>query len=203
MAIVSSGIDFEIREVVLRNKPEQMLQASAKGTVPVLVLDKQIIDESLDILHWALNINDPAGLRNYSILQRAQMDKLIQQCDENFKTHLDHYKYSDRHPQHSPETYRSWGEEFLRLLDSQLNQVAQQTDCQQPYLFGAQLCYADIAIVPFIRQFANVDFDWFTNTEYHKLKDWLAYILESEIFTSVMKKYKPWQQEDPPLYFEK
>jgi glutathione S-transferase len=192
MALKYSGISVYLREIILRNKPPALLKCSAKGTVPVLVLkDNTIIDESREIMQWSLAINDPEQW-----LPEHQVNQIMQLIDHNdfdFKTHLDHYKYADRHPEHSAEYYRSQGEQFLQLLDNHLT--------KHQYLFGNKVSLADIAIFPFIRQFANVDTTWFYKSQYQQLQDWLDGFLQSQAFIAVMDKYTPWTEYSSVVVF--
>ena len=179
LAIAVSQQTVEYREVLLREKPEAMLAASPKGTVPVLILpDGQVIDESLDIMGWALSLNDPKHWL-------AGDTELIQQCDREFKPWLDRYKYADRHPDHSVEYYRQQGERFLSLLEGRLLQTAG--------LSANHLSITDYGIAPFVRQFAHVDRDWFYSSPYSQLIRWLNNILSSSLFRSVMNKRAVWQ----------
>lgn len=196
MAIAVSAVVVELREVDLRSKPVEMLAASPKATVPVLVLeDKTVIDESLGIMHWALNQNDPEHwLDSFSDEQQNRMADLIEENDTHFKQQLDHYKYADRFPAQSQEYYRSQGEDFLKKLNKRL----QHTAC----LFGDRLSLADIAIFPFIRQFAHVDKKWFESTEYSHLQQWLAVLLESETFSVAMQKFDIWRPNGQVVLFK-
>jgi len=191
MAIRKSGIEIELREVDLKNKPAAMLQASPKATVPVLIHQNSIIEESLDIMLWALQQSDPDSW--LIKLRLDEINSLIRFNDNIFKIHLDHYKYSDRFPQQSPASYREKGEEFLQQLEARLN--------THTFLLGSEPCLADIALFPFIRQFAFVDIKWFENSPYQKLKQWLQYWLESDLFISIMKKYPVWHEDQQPLIF--
>ncbi|MDG1441492.1 MAG: glutathione S-transferase [Pseudomonadales bacterium] len=194
MGLAASQLKFEIREVVLRDKPAAMLEASAKATVPVLLAGDIVIDESLDILIWALKRNDPLGWLGFSDSQLDQMHSLVNLCDTEFKPHLDHYKYADRYP-YSPEShYRSLALTFLNTLEAKL--------ISHEHLFAERLSYADIAIFPFIRQFANVDADWFATQPYPNLQRWLASLLDSYLFKKIMTKHPQWNVDDKPLYFE-
>jgi len=194
MALAYSKQIVVLREIVLRDKPASMLQHSPKGTVPILVLnDGTVLEESLDIMLWALSQNDPD---NWLPTTEAEQDKVkhyINYCDNEFKTHLDHYKYADRYPEHSAEYYRQQGESFLKELDHQLT--------TKPYLCGQQVSLADIAIFPFIRQFAYVDKTWFEQSNYHQLKTWLERQLTSKLFLMIMKKYTAWKTEDQATLF--
>ena len=178
-------IKVEHREVVLADKPSEMLIASPKGTVPVLILpDGTVIDESLDIIYWALSNNDPENWLPVSGDLTQITHELITNNDKTFKEHLDHYKYANRFPEFSAELYRHQGEEFLQRLDGLLGDSS--------YLLANHITLADIAIFPFIRQFAFVDIDWFDNSQYTQLKSWLSGMLEMELFKDVMKKYPQW-----------
>jgi glutathione S-transferase len=185
MAIKYSGITVEHREVVLADKPEDMLSHSPKGTVPVLILpDGTVIDESYDIIRWALDINDPDNWlpKDKTLLQKT--NELIEINDFSFKAHLDQYKYATSFPEQSPEHYRDQAEEFLRQLESLLG--------KSRYLLGNEISMVDISIMPFIRQFAFVDRRWFDQSQYKKLQAWLDHFLHMELFDRVMKKYPQW-----------
>ena len=195
MVIHYSGLHVELREIRLRNKPEQMLAASKKGTVPVLILtDGRVIDESIDIVRWGLAANDPSGwLADLSCANLERANQLIELNDFSFKANLDRYKYADRYPQMSPEEYRRKGEVFLAVLNDSLAETT--------YLLGSTPSIADIAIFPFIRQFAFVDKDWFDQSVYKNLQKWLESWLRSELFNAVMIKYPPWAVGDIPTVF--
>lgn len=184
-----SDIEVELREITLKNKPTEMLDISPKGTVPVLYLqDNSVIDESLDIILWALTKDDPNELLKVSDSIQQQEKQLIHRNDFDFKKSLDCYKYSERFPEYSMEHYRSKGEEFLVDLDSLLK--------TQAYLFGNTLGLADIAIFPFVRQFAHVDRNWFYATKYSFLIAWLKRLLESDLFLEIMQKYPEYLNSD-------
>jgi glutathione S-transferase len=186
MAVHYAGIEVELREVLLKDKPEAMLSVSSKGTVPVLVLpDGQVLDESYDVMCWALNQQDPDYWRSGKL--EAELDELIRFNDGEFKTHLDHYKYFDRFPMQPMEYYRSQAENFLAVLEEKLT--------AQKYLLAEAISLADVAIFPFIRQFAFVDKGWFDNSPYPKLKSWLNSFLNSELFLAVMEKHPVWQED--------
>lgn len=197
MALSYSGVDIELREIELKNKPDEMLQASAKGTVPVLVLPSgQIVDESRDIVYWALEKNDPDDwLRQNNAALTQQTAQLIEQNDGEFKGHLDRYKYADRYPEATESYYRTQGETFLAQLDARLQ--------SHQYLMDDRISVADIAIMPFIRQFAHVDITWFRQTSYTALQAWLDRFLTSALFTRVMNKYGPWRPGDEAIYLPK
>ncbi|WP_166361910.1 glutathione S-transferase [Pseudomonas akapageensis] len=181
MALRYSGCPVEIVEVSLKAKPAEMLALSSKGTVPVLSVDGQVIDESLEIMRWALARNDPQDwLLGDAPEARLHADRLISENDQVFKVHLNHYKYADRYPQHSLEHYREQACGFLQTLEECLQ--------QQAYLFADHPSLADIAIMPFIRQFAAVDPDWFGQAPYPRLQDWLKGLLESSLFKAIMAR---------------
>ena len=185
LAIAYGRQQVELREIVLRNKPEQMLTISPKGTVPVLQLsDGTVLEESRDIMLWALHRNDPDALLFGE--PSAATAALLDENDGEFKHWLDRYKYADRYPELSAEDYRSRGCEFLSKLEKRLEQSA--------YLCGDQLRITDIAVMPFVRQFAMVDKPWFDGAPYPQLQRWLLKWLEDEIFIAVMKKHAPWKQ---------
>ena len=195
MALASAGISFQVREVVLRNKPQHLLDVSAKATVPVLLLpDGRVIEESLDILHWALDTNDPCGWKRWTEEKRLLMDELITVNDGSFKLHLDRYKYADRYPEHSRQHYRRLAEVSILELELRLQKAA--------HLFGETRSFADIAIFPFVRQFANVEPIWFQTAPYPHLKAWLSEILDSQMFESIMFRYKPWQPGSEVVQFD-
>jgi glutathione S-transferase len=185
LAIAVSGVCVEHREVALSNKPQAMLAISPKGTVPVLQLvDGRVIEESLDIMLWALALNDPQRwLQGEKSLPDAAKE-LIDTNDGPFKFWLDRYKYADRYPDYPAEHYRQQAEEFLQHLESLLG--------VQEYLLGAHLSIADMAIFPFIRQFAAVDKAWFAASDYGRLQRWLDEQLVSELFSEVMVKRDCW-----------
>ncbi|WP_342669264.1 glutathione S-transferase [Endozoicomonas arenosclerae] len=188
LALTYSGSELEHREILLKNKPQAMLEASPKGTVPVLVLPEgKVIDESLDIMLWALAVNDPQNWLPESSEDKSAIMALIKKNDFEFKSQLDRYKYADRHPEHPMEYYRSQGELFLEQLDSLLS--------NQDYLMGDKLTLADMAIAPFIRQFAHVDRDWFYSTRYENLQQWLKAFLESKLFIQIMIKHPVWLEQ--------
>ena len=190
MGLLYSSINLELREVLLKDKPSSMLDISAKGTVPVLLLpDSQVLDQSRDIMHWALAIDDPQQWLKEELLE--SINQLIDYNDNQFKIHLDQYKYWERYPAESQEFYRGKGEIFLSLLEEHLS--------RQPYLLADRITMADIALFPFIRQFAYVDKNWFDQAPYPKLQIWLQGLLESPLFLAAMKKLPPWQEGDSPV----
>ncbi|MEE8387805.1 MAG: glutathione S-transferase [Acidiferrobacterales bacterium] len=194
LAIRVSGIQVELREVLLADKPEEMLACSAKGTVPVLLLpDGSVIDESWDIMLWALKQNDPEHWLPSDAAVMDEIAGLVEQNDGEFKQSLDRYKYADRFPEQPMETYRQQGELFLQHLEARLAQTR--------YVVGAKLTVGDMALLPFIRQFANVDREWFDQTPYLKLRAWLELLLESPLFSDVMIKIPRWVSGNPAHLF--
>ncbi|MFJ4587644.1 glutathione S-transferase [Pseudomonas moraviensis] len=181
MALSYADVPVEIVEVSLKDKPAQMLALSPKGTVPVLDADGVVIDESLQIMRWALAQNDPDdwSLAGDSFAA-LWMEKLIEGNDQIFKTALNRYKYAERYPEQPMEAYRAEGGLFLQKLDELLE--------GREYLLADHQSLADIALLPFVRQFAHVDQEWFAQTPYVRLQAWLQRFLESELFTSIMKK---------------
>jgi glutathione S-transferase len=181
MALRYSEVAVDIVEVSLKAKPAEMLALSSKGTVPVLNVDGLVIDESLEIMQWALAQHDPQDwlLKDDPQGLRA-MAALIEENDQVFKVHLNRYKYAERYPQQPMAFYRAEGEVFLRRLDELLE--------GRDYLLVNHPTLADVALMPFIRQFAHVDREWFAQTPYRRLQDWLQRFLASELFTSVMAK---------------
>ena len=186
LALAVSGQACELREVILRDKPAQLLAASSKGTVPVLVLpDGEVLDQSLDIMRWALARQDP---ERWLVPERGSpvdMDRLIAACDNNFKHHLDGYKYPSRYALADAEQHRQAGAAWLAQLNEQLQ--------NRYFLFGNRASLADMAIAPFIRQFAQTDPAWFDQQAWTLLQQWLSGLLASTLFQQVMRKYPPWQ----------
>ncbi|SMQ24272.1 Glutathione S-transferase [Pseudomonas helmanticensis] len=177
MALRYSGVPVEMVEVSLKAKPPEMLAISPKGTVPVLDAGGRVIDESLEIMHWALAQNDPQG---WLLEGDARIAELIEANDQGFKVHLNRYKYAERYPEQPMEVYRAEGAVFLQRLEALLK--------DRDYLLTDHPSLADIALLPFVRQFAHVDREWFAQTPYVRLQVWLQRFLESELFTSIMKK---------------
>ena len=177
MALRYCGVPVEIVEVSLKAKPAEMLAISPKGTVPVLDADGRVIDESLEIMRWALAQNDP---QDWLLSGDARVAELIEANDQVFKGHLNRYKYAERYPEQPMEVYRAEGEMFLRRLEELLE--------GRDYLLTDHPSLADVALMPFVRQFAHVDREWFAQTPYVRLQAWLQRFLESELFTSIMKK---------------
>lgn len=191
LAIAASGQAVELREVVLKAKPAEMLAASPKGTVPVLVdTDGTVIAESLEIMLWALSWNDPEG---WLAPDKAEMLALIAQCDGEFKHHLDRYKYPERYAGVDAVEHREAASTFLRELNERLLKTS--------YLFGEQAALADMAIAPFVRQFAQTDAGWFAVQPWPALIGWLEDIVDSPRFAAIMNKYAPWQSGTQGIVF--
>ena len=196
LGIVFAGQKVELREIVLKNKPAQMLAISPKGTVPVLELvasdgsGRQVVEESKEILEWALQQNDPQGLLD---IDPASANALIERNDNEFKHWLDRYKYADRHPELSQLKYRQQGEIFLQALEDLL--------ARNKYLLGDTISIADIGIMPFVRQFAHVDREVFFRLPYPNLQKWLTNWLEHPAFHQVMARFRPWQEGDEVVVF--
>lgn len=190
IALAYTQQHVELREVVLKDKPPSLLEYSAKGTVPVLIdITEGIIEESLDIMLWSLAQHDPDQWLN----NLAEQQKLIAENDNIFKAKLDHYKYAERFPEHSEHVYRERCYPFLDMLNARL----EKHDC----LYSEQYCLADMAIFPFIRQFAHVDLAWFDTSHWHHLKAWLNRLKSCELFSHVMTKYPAWHEGDTPTLF--
>lgn len=186
LAILSAGLRVELREVSLKAKHEAFLQSSPSGTVPCLVLKEQVLDESLDIMRWALGQGDPQGW-----LQMPQGGwDLIARFDGPFKDALDRTKYAVRFEGSDPEAQREIAHGFLRDLDRAMAEWI----FEQPSI-------ADFAILPFVRQFAFIDKARFDAQPWPKLQGWLARFLESEAFGRVMGKHAIWQTGDRPIHF--
>jgi glutathione S-transferase len=187
LALAVSGTRCELREVKLSAKPAALLEASPKGTVPVLVLpDGSVLDESLDIMRWALSRRDPEGW-----LGRDDAG-LIEANDLHFKRSLDGYKYPGRH-EGDPLEHRARGSTFLRDLDTRLSAGGQ--------LGGSARGLTDAAIMPFARQFAAVEPEWFASRPLPHLKVWLEGRLRSDLFAAIMLRAAPWTPGDPPTFF--
>ena len=178
LALYKAKIAYEPIEISLKHKSSEFLALSPKGTVPVLVdIDGAVIEESLEIMLWALSQHDPEF---WLLNDENASQKLIDENDFNFKKNLDRYKYADRFPEHSKEYYRSECEIFLNLLNDKLQ--------SNNYLMVERISLADAAIFPFVRQFSLVDEDWFLNSKYQELKKWLHNLINTQMFQEVMRK---------------
>lgn len=183
LALASAEITVELREVLLRDKAPELLAASPKATVPVLLPNDQLIEESYDIMLWALKQNDPENWLS------GRNDTLIAALDGPFKTALDSYKYGKG----NVETAKEDAAAFLFELDTTL--------AHQPFLSGQNFALADAASVTFIRQFANVDLVWFNAEPWPHLRAWLEKFLASSRFEAIMRKYPQWHAGDPATLF--
>jgi glutathione S-transferase len=186
LAVAQAGVQVELREVVLRNKPDAFLAMSPDGTVPCLVLPDGVISESLDIMHWALGQQDPANWLDMP----GEGAALIAQCDGPFKHALDRVKYASRYPGEERATHLAAACGWLQMLEHRL----------EGWLFGRPTL-ADMAILPFIRQFAFIEKPWFDAQPWPALQDWLARFLDSPAFAQVMRKHAPWQPGQAALPF--
>ena len=185
LALAVSGQVCELREVVLRNKPAGLLQASPKGTVPVLVLpDGRVLEQSLDIMLWALNLHDPEAWLAPSDGTLADMLALVAECDGRFKQALDRCKYPSRYLDTNISAERAVAASWLQHLDARLS--------TRPYLFGTHTALADMAIAPFVRQFAAIDTAWWSAQPWPHLQAWLAQWQNSALLASVMDKLPAW-----------
>jgi UPF0176 protein len=193
LVLLSCGIRCEIREIALSQKPESMLIASPKGTVPVLVLKDQVLDQSLDIVHWALQQSDPASWSTEGSAMHEDALALVHQCDGQFKHHLDRYKYPNRYDLSDGLTHRHEGAAFLAQLNTRL--------CQTAGLMGPEWCWVDAAIAPFVRQFARTDREWFDAQAWQALQNWLSNFEDSEAYAVVMHKYKVWHKDAKPVSY--
>jgi len=193
LALAVSGERYELREVVLRDKPAELLAASPKGTVPVLVLpDGTVIDQSLEVMLWVLRRNDP---QHWLQPLRGSVDEmlaLVAGNDGDFKRHLDRYKYPNRYQDESAadaqafaHQHRSQGAAWLKKLDGML---------AEGWLFGTRASLADMGLLPFVRQFAHTDAAWFTAQAWPRLQAWLAGFEASALYAGVMGKHAPWRE---------
>jgi glutathione S-transferase len=193
LAIRAAGISVELREVALRSKPSEMLAISPKGTVPVLQLPNgKVLEQSLDIMRWALSQHDPLGWLNAANAQEAHA--LIDTNDGPFKRLLDAYKYPERHPQ---QPAHQWRDEAVDLM---LTPMEARLSWQSQ-LLGESACLVDMALLPFVRQFAQVDTEWFAQAPLPGLQRWLQGHVSSPLFDNVMNKYAVWSSQQVPVIF--
>lgn len=191
MALLSAGLDVELREIKLKAKPKAFLAASPSGTVPNLQAGDLRLDESLEIMLWALAQNDPQGLMRMPDDGNA----LIAQNDGPFKAALDHTKYAVRYPDLDPQAERAKASEFLQSLDTRLAAHA--------FLMADRPTLADLAIFPFVRQFAQIDRAWFDAQPWPRLILWLDGFLQSADFQTAMTKSPVWEDGAAPYLFGK
>lgn len=187
MAIAVSGLTVELREVVLRDKPLELFEISPKATVPVLLDGERVLDESLDIMRWALQHNDPDKW-----LQHID-DDLIAANDGPFKQHLDRYKYPGRYDLADGNDHRDAALAHLEMLNAKL--------AASGYLGSSRPSFNDIALFPFVRQFAATDPNWFEALPLEPLRHWLDSLVSSPLFLAIMKRYPQWRSGDAPTFF--
>jgi glutathione S-transferase len=188
LSLVISKTRVELREVYLKEKPKEFLDSSVSATVPCMVTQEKIIDESLDIMLWVLKKNDP---QNWLKMPKIGFD-LIKENDGPFKHNLDKTKYHSRYPEINPEESRKKASIFLIKLENMM---------YNNYLFGNHPSLADMAILPFVRQFANTDFEWFEKQNWPNVKKWLNTFISSEIFNRIQIKYDKWSNLSKPQFF--
>lgn len=202
LAIYKSKLSIELRDVVLNNKPQEMITASPKATVPILVLNSsQVIDESLDVMLWALSENDPEDLLHCNA-EKTQINmptklpeilNLVHQFDQEFKTCLEQYKCAKRYHETNLAECRLACEVYIKDLEQRLS--------KHDYIIDDKESLADIALLPFIRQFAKVERQWYLQSPYSNVKQWLNRYLQSAMFTKVMVKYPLWSKDSELIVF--
>ncbi|MBT3906478.1 MAG: glutathione S-transferase [Rhodospirillaceae bacterium] len=195
MALTVANQQCRLREIVLRDKPREMTALSPKATVPVLhLIDGRVLEQSLDIMLWALDREDPEHWLSPEIGTLTDMKAFITELDGPFKHHLDRYKYATRYDEEPNSVdHRAEATNILITLNDRLS--------TQAHLFGTKPTLADFATFPFIRQFANTDRDWFDKQPLSNLQNWLEGHLTSDLFQSIMKKWPVWGAGDPePLF---
>ncbi|ANY86186.1 MULTISPECIES: glutathione S-transferase [Pseudomonas] len=181
LALRYAGCPVDICEVAMKNKPAELLALSPKGTVPVLDTGDQVLEESLDIMRWALEQNDPQDWRlQADPAASAQALELIARNDQTFKAQVNLYKYAERYPEHSREHYRQQAEPWLAELEGLLE--------GRPYLLAEHPSLADAALLPLMRQFAGVEPHWFAEAPYPRVRSWLQGWLESDLFKAIMAR---------------
>lgn len=194
LALAACGQRVVLREVLLRDKAPEFLAASPTATVPCMVLaDGTVLDESLDIMIWATDLNDREDLRHGDDGSYPQQLDLVERTEDEFKPHLDHYKYASRYEDMDSTAERGTASAFLRELERRLEGSA--------FLFSDRRGFADVGIAPFVRQFAHVDLDWFQSQDWPNLIRWLEDFKASKAFRSVMTKYPRWNAGDPVTLF--
>lgn len=187
LAIASSGVRVELREILLRDKAPEFVATSPKATVPVLVAD-DLLEESWDIMLWALKHQDPEGLMPDDLEAVAAQ---VADLEENFKPHLDRTKYPNRYPDSDRDAHRALAEAYLAGLEAEL----------APNLAGPKLGLRDLATLPFVRQYAFIDKPRFDAQPWPKLKLWLENFLASDRLAAIMAKNETWKSGDPPIWF--
>ena len=182
MALILASKKCELREVLLKNKPDEMLKISSKGTVPVLQFTDKVLDESLDIISWAMN-SPTSNIHIYSNTEESLSLDLIHLFDSQFKYHLDRYKYSSRYGV-DPKNHQEECKAILENLEDKID--------PQPWIFGKEVSLLDISILPFIRQCKIADPDWFFAQSFGRVIDLLNYFENSDLFIQAMQKYELW-----------
>jgi len=181
LALRYAGCEVQVCEVAMKNKPTELLALSPKGTVPVLDTGDAVLEESLDIMRWAVARNDPQDWRLQADPEAAQQaEQLIARNDSTFKVQVNLYKYAERYPEHSREHYRQQAETWLAELEQLLE--------GRPYLLAEHPSLVDAALLPLMRQFAGVEPLWFAEAAYPRVRSWLEGWLASELFKAVMAK---------------
>ena len=195
LALRLCKIECIIREISLKAKNIEFLKVSPKGTVPVLVLPNgKVLEESLDIINWSLEQNDPKNLKVNDEVTKKINDKYIQLFDKDFKFHLDRYKYSSRYNISNSEIHRNKARNILTEINTMLE--------GKDYIGGQCMSLLDISILPFVRQYRIADINWFDNhLGLRNINNWVNIFLNTEILASIMTKYKVWEKEDPPILF--
>jgi len=193
MALKYAGLDVELREVNPADMPEEALGISANATVPLLVLDDcSYIDESWDIVKWALEQHDPDQWLGKDNEHLIDAEILIETNDFSFKEDLDHYEDAGHHTEHTEAYYRERCEEFIGELEEMLS--------EHTFLLSDRLSLADIGVFPFVSQFSKVDEDWFAQAPYPKVRQWLQSLMDSTLFQQVCHEHALWRQGDEPIY---
>ena len=194
LALRLCKIECIIREISLKAKNTEFLRVSPKATVPVLVLPNgEVLEESLDIIYWSLEQNDPSKLKVNNQLGR-KTSKLIELFDTEFKFHLDRYKYSSRYNIQNSQVNRDKAREILVQINTMLE--------GKNYMGGKNISLLDISILPFVRQFRIADMKWFDNNlGLDNVNKWLNIFLNSDLLASIMTKYKVWEIDDPVTFF--
>ena len=182
MALILASKKCELREILLKNKPDEMLKISSKGTVPVLQFTDKVLDESLDIISWAMN-SPTSNIHIYSNTEESLSLDLIHLFDSQFKYHLDRYKYSSRYGV-DPKDHQEECKTILENLEDKID--------PQPWIFGKEVSLLDISILPFIRQCKIADPDWFFAQSFGRVIDLLNYFENSDLFIQAMQKYELW-----------
>ena len=182
MALILASKECELREILLKNKPDEMLEISSKGTVPVMQFADKVLDESLDIISWAME-SPVSNVYIYTGNEELLSEELIKLFDSKFKYHLDRYKYSSRYGA-DPKNHQDECKIILNDLEDKIN--------PKPWIFGKEVSLLDISILPFIRQCKIANPDWFFAQSFIKVIDLLNYFENSDLFTQAMQKYDLW-----------